>query len=210
MSEGSRRPRGLLPRTLWPGLGGSEARQADSDAHAPQRGLGPGTLERIFLMEAAGAPPRAVDRVEALAGRGLRGDRYAAGRGVWSRIEPCQVTLIEAEALEAMTAALGVAVADGEHRRNLVTRGVDLAAFGGRHFRIGGVRLGFDRHRPSCAYLASLTEKRLPKALMRHGCGIGVRVLGGGPLRVGDTIEDLGPDPDLWSTDLERFRRVFG
>jgi MOSC domain-containing protein YiiM len=72
------------------------------------------------------------------------------------------------------------------------------------------VRLGFDRHRPSCAYLASLTERRLPKALTRYGCGIGVRVLEGGPLRVGDAIEDLGPDPDLWSMDFERFRRAFG
>src|SRR5690242_21321151 len=37
-------------------------------------------------------------------------------------VDECQATLIEAEALEAITAERGIAVEAGQHRRNLVTR----------------------------------------------------------------------------------------
>ena len=71
-----------------------------------------GRLVSIYLASAAGAPIRAVPEVEALAGRGLAGDRYADGAGSFSRWpgKGRDVTLITAEALAAAEAAAAKAV----------------------------------------------------------------------------------------------------
>ena len=81
-----------------------------------------GTVERVFVAGAGGEPMQAVDEVQAVAGRGLEGDRYATRRGYWTDVDECQVTLIRAEDLDAIATSAGVQVNDGEHRRNIVTR----------------------------------------------------------------------------------------
>ena len=57
-----------------------------------------------------------IGEIEALAGRGLAGDRYATGCGHYSPRDVCQVTLIEHAAPRRMAEEFGVRVADGEHR----------------------------------------------------------------------------------------------
>src|ERR1044071_1846071 len=96
-----------------------------------------GTVERVFLATTGGEIMQPVDEVQALAGRGLEGDRYATRRGYWTDVDECQVTLIQGEDLDAITVSPGVAVGDGQHRRNIVTRGVDLRDLAGRRFRVG-------------------------------------------------------------------------
>ena len=85
-------------------------------------------------------PARRPGGPTALAGRGLEGDRYAAGEGSFSRWpgRGREVTLVAAEALAEAAAEFGVAVADGEHRRNLVVEGVPLDDLRGVPFAIGG------------------------------------------------------------------------
>src|SRR5436305_9636471 len=98
-----------------------------------------GVVEGIFVAAAATDLPVPVDRVEACVGLGLNGDRYAAGVGTYSSgPKPGrQVTLIEAEALDRLFARHGMALTPGAARRNIVTRGVNLASLIGCHFTIG-------------------------------------------------------------------------
>jgi MOSC domain-containing protein YiiM len=135
-----------------------------------------------------GAPMRRVDAIDAAVGIGLVGDRYSNHRGHWSPDDECEVTLVAGEDLDEIAAVYAVAVHDGEHRRNLVTRGVDLAGLTGRPFTIGAVELTYDRPRPPCTYIASITEPAMTRALGARRGGLCARVARGGTLRVGDPI----------------------
>jgi MOSC domain-containing protein YiiM len=143
-------------------------------------------IEAIFIASSAGESMQRVAEVEALAGRGLAGDRYAIGTGYYTPRNVCQVTLIEAEALERMLAK-GVSAASGEHRRNLVTRGIQLEELRGRRFTVGAAVLEYDRTRPPCAYLERLTQPGMTRA-MGEGAGICVSVVESGGIREGDPI----------------------
>jgi MOSC domain-containing protein YiiM len=144
-----------------------------------------GRLEAIFLAGARGAPRIAVQRVRAVAGEGLEGDRYFAKDRLAGGAR--QVTLIEAEAVEAARAA-GGALSPGEARRNLVTRGVDLNALVGRSFRVGGVTLrGIELCHP-CSRLARLTYRAVERDLHQRG-GLRAAVLEEGEMAVGDRVE---------------------
>ncbi|MBW0000059.1 MAG: MOSC domain-containing protein [Verrucomicrobia bacterium] len=147
-------------------------------------------LEAIFITAHAGAGMQRVHEVEALAGRGLAGDRYLLGTGYYSGHNACQVTLIEAEALERMEAGFGVQVSQGEHRRNLVTRGIAHAELRGRRFSFGEAVLEYERPRPPCAYLERLTQPRMTRAL-GEGAGLCARIIQGGILHEGDPIRVL-------------------
>ena len=156
-----------------------------------------GRVESIFVTGEGGAAMERVDAIEALEGQGFKGDRYCTRSGYWTGIDECQVTLIAGEDLDAIAEQLGVAVQKGEHRRNLVTREISLMSLAGQLFRIGEAVFGFDRPRPPCAYIASLTERRMTKALWNRG-GICARVVRSGMVRPGDAIEIMeSPPPEL-------------
>ncbi|MGH8992615.1 MAG: MOSC domain-containing protein, partial [Acidimicrobiia bacterium] len=150
-----------------------------------------GRIESVFIAGSGGQPMRRVEEVLAVAGRGLEGDRYAARAGYWTDVDECQVTLIQAEDLDGIVAGGGPAVADGQHRRNLVTRGVDLRGLAGGRFRVGDAVLQYDRPRPPCRYIEGLTEPGMTRALAARRGGICARVVESGLIRVGDTIELL-------------------
>src|SRR2546423_1628788 len=68
-----------------------------------------GRLVAIYTAERSGGPVTPRDSAEAVAGRGLRGDRYFAGDGAAPSCKPDEeVTLIEAEAVERLAATLGL------------------------------------------------------------------------------------------------------
>jgi MOSC domain-containing protein YiiM len=153
-----------------------------------------GTIEAVFIAGAGGEPMRRVDEVMAVAGRGLDGDRYATRTGYWTDVDECQVTLIQAEDLDAITAGTHVDVTAGQHRRNLVTRGVDLRGLAGWRFRIGEAEFRYDRPRPPCRYIEGLTQPGMTRALAARRGGICARVVESGLIRVGDTLELLDQD----------------
>lgn len=132
-----------------------------------------------------------VEEVRATAGLGLEGDRYAAGAGVYSGIDECQLTLIEAESLDEVGRSLGLEVASGQHRRNIVTRGIRLALLTGKLFQVGEAVLQYDRPRPPCGYLESLTQPGMARALLGKA-GICARVIRSGTIRTRDAIKVLG------------------
>ena len=150
-------------------------------------------VTQIYLAPGAGAPMARVPEAEAIAGAGLSGDRYLLGTGYYTPRNVCQVTLIEEEALERMAAKFGVAVSAGQHRRNLVTRGIHLPELRGRRFTIGGATFEYDRSRPPCGYLERLTEPGMTRA-MGEGAGICASVITSGMIREGDALIVL-PEP---------------
>ena len=166
-----------------------------------------GVVEAIFVATSGGESMRRLDRVEAVAGAGLLGDRYLTRRGYWTGVDECQVTLIEAEGLEDVSARTGVSLADGPHRRNRVTRHLSLRDLEGRRFRIGGAVLEYDRPRPPCRYIESITEPGMTRALGARRGGICARVLEGGVIRSGDRIELLDAEAGVATGGGFRFRR---
>lgn len=93
-----------------------------------------GRVEAISVASTAGAPPQTLKAVRALAGRGLEGDRHVSGKGTFpSRLPGSALTLIEAEVCDSFSPSLDAR----EHRRNLVTRGIDLNTLVGHEFAIG-------------------------------------------------------------------------
>jgi len=149
-----------------------------------------GRVESIHIATAAEAPMRGVPEIQALAGVGLEGDRYATVSGSFSaKPKPGrQVTLIEAEAIEALEQELGLRLAPGESRRNLVTRGVALNHLVGRDFTVGAVRLrGYELCEP-CQGLARMTAKPQILPGLVHRGGLRAEILDGGLIRVGDAV----------------------
>jgi MOSC domain-containing protein YiiM len=157
----------------------------------------PGFVERIYVARGAGAPVERVEEVAAIEGCGLAGDRYSEGTGHWSRFgRVCQVTLIAAEDLDVIEKETGIRVRGGEHRRNVVLRGVklgELRLF--RRFRIGGATLEYVGPRSVCRYIERLTEPGMTQALKGRG-GICARVIENGTARVGDELELLRPNEE--------------
>lgn len=147
-----------------------------------------GLVRGIYLsMEATGAP-EAVLTARAVAGQGLEGDRYFTGQGTWSyeRRLWSELTLIEAEALEAASAS-GVHLDPGAARRNVVTAGVELGSLIGRRFSIDEVELVGERPCDPCRHLDRLTGQPVKAALVGRG-GLRASIVAGGMLRVGARV----------------------
>ena len=160
-----------------------------------------GQVEAIHIAPGASAPMQSLGEVEAVAGAGLAGDRYLAGVGFYSArpTDPGarEVTLFEAEVLDALAAEHGITVGAGEHRRNLTTRGVRLNELLGRHFNIGDVVLEGVKDSPPCDHLEGLVGKPVLRPLVDRG-GLRARVVVGGVLRIGDRIFVSVPDAPPW------------
>jgi MOSC domain-containing protein YiiM len=147
-----------------------------------------GTVESIHIAAAAKAPMQAVAQVEAIPGVGLEGDRYALKLGTFYKPEPAfELTLIEAEAIEAIKREYEVNLPAGAARRNVVTRGVALNHLVGREFTIGGVKIRGIRLCEPCSHLQALTELPVIKAL-RHRGGLRAQILTPGVIHVGDAV----------------------
>ena len=147
-----------------------------------------GTVESIHIASAAKGPPQAVDQVVAIPGAGLDGDRYALKLGTFYKPGPdYELTLIEAEAIEALRRDYQIDLTAGEARRNIVTRNVPLNHLVGREFAIGDVRIRGIRLCEPCDHLQKVTGKLVIKGLLHRG-GLRAQILTQGTIRVGDTI----------------------
>lgn len=148
-----------------------------------------GTVVSINIAVDRGQPMRSVPQVRAVAGRGLEGDRFFRTDAPDTEPRPDrELTLIEAEAIEALAREHGVRLEPKDARRNIVTRGVALNDLVGREFTVGGVRLRGLRLCEPCAHLAQLTDERVLSGLVHRG-GLRAQILNDGLIRVGDRVE---------------------
>jgi MOSC domain len=147
--------------------------------------VGDGSVAGLLVAPETGAPLVAVEDVVAVAGAGLEGDRYAAGRGTFSGPgRGYQLTLVEAEVLEELRLPWELA------RRNVVTRGVALNPLVGHRFRLGEVECVGRRLAEPCAHLDRLSGPGLLRPLV-HRAGLRADILVGGTIRLGDELVPL-------------------
>jgi len=156
----------------------------------------------LHVGTSGGEPMARVDRARAVAGGGLAGDRFFQGAGGTSKQKGAdrEVTLIEAEAIEAVGREGKVTLDAEESRRNIVTRGVALNHLVGREFRVGTASLRGIRLCEPCKHLESVTRPGVLMALLHRG-GLRAQVLEGGEVRVGDPVEVEAVLTDLGSRD---------
>lgn len=150
-----------------------------------------GLVEHLHITARAFLPMRAQDSIELVAGRGIVGDRYSldSEQGFYSAKpeEGRQVTLFEAEVLEAMRRDYKVEMLPEEHRRNVTTRGVPLNWLVGQRFRLGPCLLEATRLSVPCRHIEEILDRQVFDAMV-HRSGLNCRILEGGTVRLGDTI----------------------
>jgi MOSC domain-containing protein YiiM len=137
----------------------------------------PGSVEAIAITPEESALPQQVDAVE-VSEKGMVGDR---------KHEKGDITLIEAEALEAFSAETGIELSHPESRRQVLTRGVRLNDLVGRRFTVGEVEvLGVELCEP-CNHLQSLTRPGVLRGMV-HRAGLNADIVRGGRIAVGDRV----------------------
>ena len=149
-------------------------------------------VEHIFFAASSGGAQQACERISVLAGKGIEGDRYFDRHD-----EPGQnLTLIEAEEIEAFLAERQRPLDLSVTHRNLVTRGVRLNDLVGREFMVGEVRLrGVELCEP-CLGLGqaladeAITPAQVVKRLVRRG-GLRADVLSDGLIEQGAVLRLL-------------------
>lgn len=143
-----------------------------------------GHVTAIHITPNPGELPAPVERVRALAGKGLEGNRYFFEQGAPAGNA---LTLISAEAVEAFVAETGVPFSSRESRRNVETRGIDLNELVGKRFRVGDVEcVGVELCEP-CTHLTEMTHAEVLRGMV-HRAGLNADILTDGEIAVGDPV----------------------
>jgi MOSC domain-containing protein YiiM len=136
-----------------------------------------GTVEQIAIVAEESALPGRVDQVE-VSSTGIAGDRYA---------DKGDITLIEAEALEAFSAETGVELSHQESRRQVLTRGIRLNDLVGKRFKVGDVEVEGRELCEPCSHLQSLTRPGVLRGMV-HRAGLNADIVKPGRIAVGDRV----------------------
>ena len=144
-----------------------------------------GRIEAIYITAVSEAPMVSLERVEAITGCGLEGDRYCIDEPGEKSFE--NLTLIEQEAYDYL-ASIDLELPTNALRRNLVTTGIALNPLLGKEFMVGDVRcLGTELAEP-CNYIQGRTMPGVLKAMVGRG-GLRCQILEGGLISVGDVVQ---------------------
>jgi hypothetical protein len=150
-----------------------------------------GSLEAICVSPSAGEPAQSVGAVRTVAGRGLQGDRHTVGAGTFpSGLPGSALTMIEAEVCESFDPPLE----PDDHRRNLITRGIDLNGLVGHEFSVGAVRCRGMRLCEPCTVVQRYAGRPVLRQLVHRG-GLRADILEDGEIRVGDPVRAVGAGP---------------
>ena len=141
-----------------------------------------GIVERIAIAPTESELPAAVEAVDVRPG-GILGDRYA---------DAGDITLIEAEALEAFTAETGIELSHEESRRQVLTRGIRLNDLVGKRFRVGGVECVGREWCEPCSHLQSMTRPGVLRGMV-HRAGLNADIVEPGRIAVGDEVGGAFP-----------------
>ncbi|MCB0688753.1 MAG: MOSC domain-containing protein [Saprospiraceae bacterium] len=143
----------------------------------------PGTISWIGLRPGKREPLSSVQSAQIAEGKGLVGDHYQGTSG--NR----DVTLIQAEHLEAVGKILGKEVPPALTRRNLVVSGLNLLSMMDKKIKIGDqVVLEITGLCHPCSRMEENLGFGGYNAMRGHG-GLTSRVLSGGTIKVGDSVK---------------------
>ncbi len=152
-----------------------------------------GKLDAIYLRPARGVSCIAAQQAEAIAQKGLMGDRASNTPSRNPLGSNRQVTLIQAEHISVISALIGKAVDAKILRRNLVVSGINLLATKNlfkdqaMQLSIGDVILHVTGPCEPCSKMEIALGHGGYNAMRGHG-GITAKIVKGGELKVGDTI----------------------
>lgn len=142
-----------------------------------------GQVVWIGLRPQLGHPITEVASTEAVAGRGLTGDK-AGQRSGGKR----QVTLIQAEYLPLVQSLLSNAnITFASLRRNIAIMGINLNALSGQIIQVGNATLEVSGFCLPCAKLEEQLGPGTFNALRGHG-GLTAKVIAGGSIALGDQV----------------------
>jgi MOSC domain-containing protein YiiM len=124
-------------------------------------------------------PAVAVDKIECVAGRGIRGDRYFDH----GPDDKSQITFFDMDVIEALARELGLTGVRPEWtRRNVFTRGAELNTLIGVEFEVQGVRFaGTEPCRP-CHWMNDAFRHGRAEAWLEGRGGLRARILTDGVL----------------------------
>jgi len=159
-------------------------------ASVQQRPRWQGRLQAIHIAAGKRAALQSPIHVEAVAGRGLKGDRYFGAEA--GADESREVTLIAQEDLEAVQAQYAFPIKHEQTRRNLLTQGVPLSHLVGKRFRIGQAVLeGVELCEPCKGFAAFSGYGNPVISAMLHRAGLRAAIIHSGTIQVGDTIQPV-------------------
>ncbi len=148
-----------------------------------------GRVEWIGVRPASNQPMIPLQSVQAVAERGIEGDRGMEGRVGRKR----QLTFIRQDHLVEIGAALGEGPVDPSRlRRNIVVSGVELMPLIGRRFRVGTVICEGTMECDPCDKMDVALGAGGKDAMLDRG-GLTAKICESGVIRVGDEFEVL-PD----------------
>jgi MOSC domain-containing protein YiiM len=125
-------------------------------------------------------PTVEVPKIECVAGRGIRGDRFFD----FKRNYKGQVTFFSADVFAAMCVELKLSgKSPGESRRNIVVEGVDLNSLVGKEFEVQGVKFRGMAECSPCKWMDHAFAPGAEHFLQQRG-GLRAQVLTDGVLRV--------------------------
>lgn len=125
-------------------------------------------------------PVEAVQEIECVAGRGIRGDRFFDYKEDYKG----QITFFSREVYEDLSETFGVRDKDpSAFRRNVIVEGVDLNGLIGNDFEVQGVRFYGSCEANPCYWMDQAFHEGAHEALEGRG-GLRAKILTGGVLRV--------------------------
>ncbi|MFP5229580.1 MAG: MOSC domain-containing protein [Acidobacteriota bacterium] len=125
-------------------------------------------------------PLYAMEEIECVAGRGVRGDRFFDYGDNYKG----QITFFSSEVFDQVCRELGVQQrCPSVARRNVVTAGIDLNSLIGKTFRVQGVEFAGVCECKPCYWMDTAIAPGAEKALRGRG-GLRARILSNGRLRV--------------------------
>ena len=149
------------------------------------------TLHSIIIGEKAKARLHYVRSVEAIAGRGLEGDRYFYKQGTFNKPQLSQevreISIVPYETLAECNCRLDSDLDFLDLRRNLVIQNFDSETLGKKTFTIGTAQFKIVRTCPPCRYLSRLLDEDMMSGLKYIG-GHRAKIIKSGLITVGDHI----------------------
>ena len=149
------------------------------------------TLHAIIIGEKAKEPLHYVQTVEAVEGKGLKGDRYFYKQGTFNKPQLSQdvreISIVPYETLEMCNKRINANLDFLDLRRNLVIKDLDIETLGKTTFSIGNAEFKIVRTCPPCRYLSRLLEEDMMSGLKYIG-GVRAKIIKSGILSVEDSV----------------------
>lgn len=141
-----------------------------------------GKVSWICIRPERKAEVKVLREVNAIENQCLEGDHYASPGGIR------QVTLIQAEHLEAVASFLGTKEIQPQYaRRNILVRGLNLLSLKDQKFQIGQALFEYTGECHPCSRMEENLGEGGYNAMRGHG-GITAKIIKGGQIKVGDPV----------------------